>query len=321
MLDILSIGDIKLDTFIVIPKASVQCQLKQKPCQLCIEYGKKIPVDDIDMQIAGSAPNIAIGLSKMKKRTSVLSFMGQDQTYKSAIDFLKTHGVETKHIQAIKNARSSFSAVLNFQGESTQLAGHVDIPYRLPKQFPQTKWVHISELGEGYMAVYKYLNKCIKDLKVSINPGTIQIEDRSRELESLLKCAEVLFLNVSEAKLLLKTKKSDIKYLLSRLHSTGPHVAVITDGQNGSYATDGTTTYHAPMFPGERKEATGAGDAFAAGFLGALMNKKDVQTALAWGSVNAASVVQGVGPTQGLLSHIQIQKQLRARTSYTVKQM
>lgn len=321
MLDILSIGDIKLDTFIVIPEASVQCQLKQKPCQLCIEYGKKIPVDEIDMQIAGSAPNVAVGLAKMKRKSSVLSFMGQDATYRSAIEFLKAHKVDTKHIQAIKKARSSFAAVLNYQGESTQLAAHSDIPYKLPKQFPKTKWVHISELGDGYKAVYRYLSKCIKGLQVSINPGVVQIEEGSKELFDLLKCTNTLFLNLREAQQLLNTKIKDPKKLLKMICALGPHIAVITDGQNGSYATDGKQTYHAPMFPGARKEATGAGDAFATGFLGALMQKKDISSALAWGSVNAASVVQSIGPTQGLLSHLQIQKQLRDNKKYKVKNL
>ena len=89
MYNILTIGDIKLDTFIVVEDANVMCELKMPACQLCIEYGKKIPVQDIDTQIAGSAPNVAIGLARMKQKTAVYAQMGKDILHKLAIEFLK----------------------------------------------------------------------------------------------------------------------------------------------------------------------------------------------------------------------------------------
>ena len=76
MYDLITIGDIKLDTFVVLDGNGQQCSLKMPEAKLCLDYGAKIDVQVVDSQIAGSAPNVAIGLARMKKKTAVLSVMG-----------------------------------------------------------------------------------------------------------------------------------------------------------------------------------------------------------------------------------------------------
>lgn len=323
MLDLLTIGDIKLDTFIQVPDASVHCKLKDKGCQLCIAYGKKIPVHDVKSQVAGSAPNVAIGIAKMKKTTAVKSVMGDDATHKMALAFLKHHGVSTAHVEARKSYTSSFAAVLNYKGESTQLAAHGDVEYRLTSRAPKSQWIHVSELGRGYKKMYKDLLRMHRSRRcnISLNPGVVQIKDRSEELLKLLRASEILFVNKSEARQLLKARTHDPKKLLHGLKELGPAYVVMTDGRDGAYAYDGDQMDFAPMFPGKRVEATGAGDAFTTGFLGARMYNKPHREALAWGAVNAASVVFHIGPTDGLLSHGQIRKRLKERPSYKTKEL
>lgn len=324
MYNLLTIGDIKLDTFIQVPDASVQCQLKMPSCQLCIEYGKKIPVHEIVSQVAGSAPNVAIGIAKMRKTTAVSSVMGKDATHALALEFLAKHNVDTKYVKADPKYKSSFSAVLNFKGESTQLVSHGDVEYRLSSRTPKSQWIHVSELGSGYERLYKDLITLQKKrgTKISINPGVVQIEEYKKELLSLLKVTGVLFVNRSEADQLIRNgHEEEIHQVMARLKRLGPQYVVMTDGQNGAYAYDGEQLDYAPMFPGERVEATGAGDAFATGFLGAMMHGKPHREALRWGSVNAASVVGHIGPTAGLLSHTQICKRLKEHPRYNTKEL
>lgn len=319
MLDLLSIGAIKLDTFILLPDASVACELKTADCKLCIDYGKKIPVAAFVTQIAGSAPNVAVGLGKMGLKTSVMSFMGDDPVYHQAVAFLKQHHVNTALIKKQKGFHSSAAVVLNFKGESTQLVDHVPHEYRLPPSAPKTKFIHVSELGGGYEKLYKDAIALVKKRKVrlSFNPGSIQIHELKPAFFQLLSVTEVLFVNMTEARLITKAENGEeIRSTMLKLKALGPHYVVVTDGQNGAFAFDGKQLDHVPMFPGERVEATGAGDAFATGFIGALLKGKKHAEALRWASVNAASVVGAVGPTRGLLSHTDIQRQLKARKSF-----
>lgn len=322
MLDILTIGDIKLDTFIKIPDASVLCQLKSEECKLCIDYGKKIPVESSLSQIAGTAPNVAVSLSKMRKKTAIISTMGKDVTYRVAIEFLKKHGVSTQFITTSPHTPSSFATVLNFRGESTQLVIHNGADTRLPAKFPQTKWLHLAEIGEGYSELFRSILRQVKarGIRLSFNPGQVQINERKKELFDLIEASEVLFLNLREARQLVRTTaNADIRTVMEKIYRFGADDVVITDGRNGAYAYDGKRLYHCPMFPGKRIEATGAGDAFTSGFLGALLHEKNFDEALRWGSVNAASVVGYVGPTEGLLSHTEIMKRLKDRPSFTTK--
>ncbi len=324
MYDILTIGDIKLDTFIQIPEASTHCELRMPDCKLCIDYGKKNVVEDIDLQIAGSAPNVAVALAKMGKKSAVFSQMGGDIIHTLAVEFLKKHGVDAALVHAEKGRDSSFAAVLNYKGESTQLVSHNGGHYRLPKRIPKTAWLYLSEQGKGYRALYKDIIALKQNgtNHLGFNPGSVQISENSPEFRAMLKHTHVLFVNRVEAEQILDVQeKTEIHALLGGLKKRGAQIVVITDGKHGAYAYDGQSAFFAPMYPGKRVEATGAGDAFASGFLGAILNKKSTSDALSWGSVNAASVVGSIGPTKGLLTPTEIAKRLKKEPGYKIEQI
>lgn len=324
MLDLLSIGAIKLDTFIVLPEASVMCELKSVECKLCIDYGKKIPVAAFVTQIAGSAPNVAVGLAKLKLKTGVMSYMGDDPVYEQAVAFLKKAKVNSDFVKKQKGFRSSSAVVLNYKGESTQLVDHVPHEYRLTSATPAAKFIYISELGGGYEKLYKDALKLAKSRKVRLgfNPGSIQLREQKPIFFELINQVEVLFVNIFEARTIVKAENGEeIRGIMLKLKALGPHYIVVTDGQNGAYAFDGKLLVHVPMFPGPRVEATGAGDAFATGFLGALIKGKKHDEALRWASVNAASVVGTVGPTAGLLNAAEISARLAAKGSFKAKEV
>lgn len=320
MLDLISIGDIKLDTFVSINQASVHCQLKERGCKLCIDYGAKIPVDLVDTQIAGTAPNVAVGLARLGLKTSVMSNMGPDGTHKLAIERLGAEGVSTKHIRVVPGAKSSYAVIFSYRGESTNLTSHIKQPYPIPKTFPKTKWIYLGEMGHGYEQVFRAVHTHIKSnkIKFGFNPGSVQIAEHKPILMKLIAETEVLFVNRKEARELCGQKSDDVLFLSKTLFDLGPRTVVITDGRDGAYSFDGMALTHAPMFPGERTDATGAGDAFATGYLGALLTGYDGATGLAWGSVNSASVVQHVGPQPGLLTQAKIKRLLKVTPSYHV---
>jgi sugar/nucleoside kinase (ribokinase family) len=50
----------------------------------------------------------------------------------------------------------------------------------------------------------------------------------------------------------------------------------------------------------DKKETTGAGDAFAAGFLASFIQYNDISQALKWGVVQSSSVLREIGSVNGL---------------------
>lgn len=318
---VFTLGDIKHDTFVALPTASVLCKKQSASCTLCFAYGEKIPVGAFFSQTAGTAPNVAISLSKLGHEAGIFSTLGTAKEHDEAISFLKQEGVNTSSIQRNKHQIMSSAVVINFKGESTQLVSHTITKHTLPKRLPSFDLLHISELGDGYRTIFKEILRYAKKggVRISINPGTVQIRESSKELLELMRIAEILFVNVKEAMLLTKLPESTSqKTLLAGLHKLCPNTIVMTDGLKGAYALHQKKMFFAKSFPGERVETTGAGDAFSAGVLAALLTKKGVSDALAWGSVNAASVVGYVGPTAGLLTQKEITKRLNAEKSYRV---
>lgn len=323
MYDCVTIGDIKLDTFVVIHDASLQCHLKLPECYLCIEYGKKIPVQAIDSQVAGSAINVAVGLARMKKKTAVVSVMGKDGTRRMALERMKEEGVDSHYLVTDPKGRSSFSVVLNYKGDKTILASHEPYHYRLPK-LPQTSWIYVCELGAHYSDLYRHLVGNLKTdhLKLAINPGAVQIEEQKPILYKLLTKSSLIFLNVGEARTLTKLRGSTkIPQILAAAWRLNRRHVVVTDGRNGAYSFDGKEMLFVPTFPGKRIEATGAGDGFATGVIGARLAGHTLAEGLRWGAVNAASVVSTVGPQVGLLSRIEIQKRLKTHPSFKTKKL
>lgn len=322
MFDLISIGDIKLDTFVVLDDASVSCQLKMPECQLCMEYGAKISVEIVDSQIAGTAPNVAVGLARMKLKTAVMSNMGIDGTRHLAMTKLATEGVSTKFIRAIKGIPSAYSVILMFKGDRTVLASQAKRMYTFPKPFPKSKWIFVGEMGSTYEKMFREISTFIKrdHTQLAFNPGTIQIHDHKKELFDLIRVTSILFVNLEEAQSITGEKTNEIHHLATSLWKLGAKRVVITDGKQGSYDFDGKTLLHCSIFPGKLVGTIGAGDAFATGFVGAIIKKSKVHP-LVWGAVNSASVVGQVGPEGGLLSDAKILAHLKKHKSFGPKKI
>ncbi|KKR84603.1 MAG: hypothetical protein UU31_C0005G0017 [Candidatus Uhrbacteria bacterium GW2011_GWA2_41_10] len=323
MFDMITIGDIKLDTFVILDEASVQCQLKMPDCLLCIDYGAKIPVKVVDSQIAGTAPNVATGLARMGMKTAVMSIMGEDGTRHLALTRFKEEGISPAYIRVSKKEPSAYSVVLNFKGEKTILTSHIQRAYRLPRKLGRTKWMYVGEMGPGYELLYRSIMALRKKQPIflGINPGTIQIEERKQIFLDFLSTADVLFVNREEAQKITQVTTTEIHHLATSLWQLGAKKVVITDGGNGSYSFDGKELHSCPIFPGKLVEATGAGDAFSTGYISALMHNQFHDEALRWGAVNSTSVVGKVGPQAGLLTLSQIRRRLRKVQNFHVVKM
>lgn len=321
MFDLLTIGDTKLDVFIDLgDDAKVACSKDTHRCEIRLKYGEKIPVDSARLLPAGSAANVAIGVRRLGRKSCLETVMGEDMTATLTRELLAREGVNASHLHTVKGAKSSFSAVLNFEGESTILAVHEPHPYTLHQRL-NTRWVFVGEMGKTYQDFYRKLaaRKKRDGFLLALNPGAIQLEDLDQSLYALIRVTDLLILNKAEAERLTLVESDDIGKILRKLQELGPQTVIVTRGQNGAYGTGDGTAWHASMFPGRRVEATGAGDAFTSGVLGAFTNKHDLKTALAWGSANSASVVGYVGAHDGLLKKPELEARLSKAKSYRVK--
>jgi sugar/nucleoside kinase (ribokinase family) len=120
--------------------------------------------------------------------------------------------------------------------------------------------------------------------------------DRYRdEFLSLMreKVVDIVFANEGELKSLYQT--ADFATALDALRAD-VGLAVVTRGEEGALAVEGTAMVQAPAFPVERVvDTTGAGDLFAAGFLAGFARKLGHETSLRLGALCASEVISHMG--------------------------
>ncbi|KKR16024.1 MAG: hypothetical protein UT54_C0046G0013 [Candidatus Daviesbacteria bacterium GW2011_GWB1_39_5] len=316
MFDLISVGDARIDNSVHLPKAHISCTINKERCEICLAYGGKIPIDSVKVQPAGNSNNNAVAAAKLGLKTALYANIGEDANGKMILDHLKAAGVDTRYMVVNKGIPTEQSIVINYNGERTILVYHHPWDYTLP-DLDKTKWVYYSSVSFSFpkTSLVPQLENYIERIGGSLmySPGTHQLKFGVKKHPRLLSLTRVLIVNYEEAKKILEIdggRKIDIKKLLSSLADLGPKNVVITDGKEGSYGFDGSSFFKIGLFPAELKEATGAGDAYATGFLAALFYGKDFSEAMRWGAANSAAVVEQCGPQEGLLSYNQMQEKL-----------
>src|SRR3989344_1413094 len=212
MLDLITVGDGTIDTFIQIHDATVKCNVDRTKCQICIEYGDKIPVDKLTSLVAGNACNNAVGSQRLGLKSAIYVNVGDDDSGKKITNKLKEEGVDIKYVATSKGMNSNYSAVLNFQGERTIFIYHQLWKYNLP-DLDKTKWVYFTSVSKSFTQsnlvdqLVQYLQRT--GTKLLYNPGTYQIEAGVKKSPQLLTLTEVFIVNVEEAKRILGYKEEE----------------------------------------------------------------------------------------------------------------
>jgi sugar/nucleoside kinase (ribokinase family) len=219
------------------------------------------------------------------------------------------------------STKSNFSTVITYQGERTIFTYHAPRSYEFPVQLPPTPWVYLTSMGESFRPFYNHIIDWLKKnpiLKLAFNPGSWQLRAGLEGIGDVLALTHVLFVNREEAEKLVGMEDSHgkEKELLAAVGKLGPKAVVITDGNNGSFVSDGTLYVKAGVLPVDAYERTGAGDAFGSGALSAIIKGKSFEEALVWGTVNSASVIGYTGAQRGLLKTEEISEWVeRAKSS------
>lgn len=305
--DALCIGSAKIDIFLSILEGNPYVLLNKDAKKLCVSYGQKIPVDECSLQLGGNACNVSIGLAKLKIKTAIMAELGKDEFSQKIINGLQSENVNTDFLLQNPNNPSSFSVILSFQKERTIFSKHIEREHNFSFDGISTKWIYLTSLGQKWEKVYQLAETFAKSkgAKLAFNPGTLQLHEGYQKIKNILALSDILFVNKEEAVQILNIKNeiSNIHSLLSGLQKLGPKIAVITDGENGSFAVNEKGEFFTQeVVPTLIVEKTGAGDAYASGFLAAMLSNLPIQTAMRWGTLNASATMTILGAQNGLLS-------------------
>lgn len=315
-LDFLAVGDTMLDVFVQIHEAAVACSLDHTACRISFDFGAKIPVEGVvKLPGAGNASNAAIAAARLGLSTGICATIGDDLEAGQIVSRWKQEHVRTTYVHQARHQATNYSTVLTFRGERTILVYHQHCTYILPKNMPTIGRIYYTSLGQNHeafeSALLGYLSSSPKT-RVTFQPGTFQLRRTVRGTQDILKRTDILVMNKEEVALFLENSVEEpMRDQLKRLQALGPRICVVTDGENGSYAIEGKKAWVCERFPVPCVERTGAGDAYTSAFTWAIDKGFSVPDAMRYGTANAASVIQFLGPHEGLLRREGLNQLLR----------
>lgn len=324
MYDIISIGDSTLDAFFDFDEeeAKVLCDLNREDCIICFHYADKIPVKSFTrVPAAGNAANNAVGSARLGMKAAIYTILGKDEIGEDIANVYKNEGVDQKYVIWDDVHGSNVSVVFNYMGERTIFVYHQPRIYGWPQDFGPTKWIYYTSMGKEHHTLHEPLKNYVTSNPVNLvfNPGTWQIKEGLETQKPLMALSKVFVVNKDEAEKLVG-EIHGTKELLAAVKSFCGGTVVITDGDRGSYAFDGKKFYQCSIYPAKRIEMTGAGDSYATAFVAALYYDKEVPEAMAWGAINAASVIEQIGPQRGLLRKEQILTKIEGNRDFCGKE-
>ncbi|EFK97908.1 Carbohydrate kinase [sediment metagenome] len=307
MYDVIAVGTAAIDLFADTESELLTTQTngaKQK--HICYPSGTKILMKRLDFFTGGGGTNTAVSFARLGLKTAFLGNMGLDddadfilkELKKEKVDFIGTRSKDKTNYSIVLDSIEHDRTILIYRGASDHLSFD-----RIAKSKLKAKWFYFTSLmGQSYQTSLDLLKFAKKNrIKTAANISSYLAAKGAKELKPMLERLDVLIFNKEEAQQMLRTKTGDIYELLRRSKSCGPGIVVITNGKEGAYCCDGAYYYFLPASKIRVIESTGAGDAFASGFIAGMIKWKGVEFSMKIGLANAQSVIRHVGSKHNLL--------------------
>ena len=256
--------------------------------------------DTVEDCLGGSAVHFSLAAALFGP-VRLVSVVGDDFP-KEHVELLKKRGVDTAGIEIVKGKtfrwRGRYSADMNSrQTLDVQLNTFGEFKPRLPKAWHDTGYVFLA--NGSPTTQMSVLDQMAAPRFVIADTMNLWIETMRPELDKLLRRVDGLILNDEEARMLsghlnlIKAGRSVLRM--------GPKIVIVKKGEHGSFLFSELFQFALPAYPVETVvDPTGAGDAFAGGFMGYLAGRDspslgNIKRAMAYGTVAASINVEGYG--------------------------
>lgn len=271
-----------------------------------IPLGVKMEVGKVTFATGGNASNVAVTFARQGLPTEYMWTLGDDPASETVLRDLDNEGVATHRVVREEQYQAGYSTILlatngertilNHRGVSTDAKG-TDLDF---EAIAEADWVYPSSLALGGVELLRKIVDHAEEngTKVMLNPAGPELA-KADKLKALLESVEILCVNKEEMQMLVEGE--DLEELVRHALHYVP-VAIVSDGPNGVVASDGKTIVRAGMYEDvEVIDRTGAGDAFASGFLSQWAQGKSLKESIIFGSANSTSVVTKIGAKPGIL--------------------
>ena len=238
----------------------------------------KTPFGEVHDALGGSAVFFSIAASYFTD-VAVVAVVGTDFPERH-IDFLNAKGIDTSGLSVESGETFRWAGVYGYDLNDrdtieTRLNVFEGFHPRIPAGLRSSDFVFLANIDpELQLAV---LDQVKRPRLVACDTMNFYIEGRREALLETMRRVDVMIMNDSECREL--TGEPNLIKSSRAILEMGPHTVVVKKGEHGALMVTGDGFFSAPAFPCESVfDPTGAGDAFAGGFMGYLARSGDVGT-------------------------------------------
>jgi ribokinase len=308
MFDVITVGSATRDVFLKSKEfKSKRDRSSPTGSNLPLPLGSKLNVEELIFETGGGATNTAVTFARQGLSTACICRVGDDTGGKAVVESLEKEGVNTEFTRKDSENYTAYSIILVVKnGERTILSFRGASGGFSESMFPKgkldTKWVVITSLG-GNVKLLSDLVASFKEkgTKIALIPGGGELQRGLRVLRPILAKADTVIMNREEASELTGISFDDKEKLAHRTCLLAAGIGVVTDGEAGATVCDREFFYHIGAHENKAIDRTGAGDAFASGFIVGLIKYENIEGALELAIDNSSSVVSFFGAKRGIL--------------------
>jgi sugar/nucleoside kinase (ribokinase family) len=277
------------------------------------------PFGAVKGAIGGSATYISLAASYFAPSIRLVGVVGGDFP-KKGIRFLEGRGVDLEGLQVVEKGKTfrwsgRYHYDLNVRDTlATDLNVFEQFDPRIPERYRKSTLVCLGNIDPVLQR--RVLDQIENPQLIICDTMNYWIERKNAELLETLRRIHVLIVNESEARLL--SKEPSLIKAGRVIRGMGPRIVIVKKGEHGALLLTEQMVFSAPAYPMENIfDPTGAGDAFAGGFIGWLdrtadMSEENLKRAVIYGSTLASFCVEKFS-VEGIsdLTYLQIQDRFR----------
>lgn len=298
MYDLISIGNISIDLYFKGKNVTRDSE------RFKLAIGGKYYTEYFHEDIGGGGVNVAAGVAKLGLRPAIFGKIGNNPFKDMILKKLTDKRISTEFCELEDDYYKISSIILTDKGERTiihhETPSHMLRKFYLHEDLKRAKNVYFSPL-ENLDIVEK--TKMIKYLKgdrtlTFVNLPGSDCKRPISQLKDIFDSLDVLIINAHEYSLLIKRdyKGINFKRLKMDLPYLKDRIVVVTDASKGSYGYHkGKVYFQEAVKPRKIVDATGAGDAYTAGFIAQFIKSGDIESSMLQGAKYAAEKLSRIG--------------------------
>jgi len=279
----------------------------------------------------GSAANTIYGLAKLGVKAGFVGAIGIDDDGEELIKDFKNVAVDTSQIRIKQEVKTGSTICLSdrlggraiyVSPGANNLLGPEDIDLAY---LNQSQMVHLSSFADDrqFNLQVGVTEKLSISVTVSLAPGMLYVTRGLKALVPLLERAHIVFMNREEIE---RLTGDGFKSGAREIVKSGCRIVVVTLGKGldkgkvgmvTAYIFDGKQEYEVESEEVPSKlplESTGAGDAFAAGFIFGFLRGKKLEECGLLGDIMASFGIRAIGARRGLPTLAQLSQKCLQRS-------